>query len=270
MSVGKLFRLGLPFSNVVATGVATASVTPGRTIHRIILKLGGTTFTKAMLTLIKVKANGKVVFEGSGSQIDKLQTYRGITANAAYLTLDFSEIRGRDLLDQFIGAWDTSVGIENITIEATIAGATAPTLEYYVVESGKQADPYGPIMAKLLRYPYNTATGGKLPIVLPFGQSGAVIKRAHFEHSGGFMTALTVKQDGLVIHESVKAVNEFVQVEHGRTPQANIYTCDFIVDSNQNQALDTRGARSMEWVPEFSAADSGYVMVEYYDTLGNL
>jgi hypothetical protein len=95
MAVGKLLRLGLPFSNVVATGVATASVTPGRTIHRIILKLGGTSLTKAMLTLIKVKANGKVVFEGTGSQIDKLMTYRGITANAAYLTLDFSEIRGR-------------------------------------------------------------------------------------------------------------------------------------------------------------------------------
>lgn len=271
MSVGKLLRLGLPFSNVVANGVATAQVTPGRTIHRIILKLGGTTFTKAMISLLKVKANGKVVFEGSGTQVDKLQTYRGITANAAYLSLDFSELRGRDLLDQFIGAWDTSQGIANITLEVTIAGATAPTLEHYLVESGKQNEPYAPVMHKLLRYPFNTATGGKLPIVLPFGaQNGAVIKRAHFENTGGFMTALTVKQDGLVIHESIKAVNEFVQNEHQRTPQANIYSCDFIVDGNQNQALDTRGARSMEWIPEFSAADSGYVMVEYYDTLGNL
>lgn len=115
MAVGKLLRLGLPFSNVVATGVATASVTPGRTIHRIILKLGGTSLTKAMLTLIKVKANGKVVFEGTGTQIDKLMTYRGITANAAYLALDFSEIRGRDQVDQVVGAWDTSHGMSSIT-----------------------------------------------------------------------------------------------------------------------------------------------------------
>jgi hypothetical protein len=71
-------------------------------------------------------------------------------------------------------------------------------------------------------------------------------------------------------HYWIKAVNEFIQVEHGRTPQANQYCVDFIVDGNQNQALDTRNAKSMEWIPEFSAANNGYVMVEYYDTLGNL
>jgi hypothetical protein len=180
-------------------------VTPGRTIHRIILKLGGTSLTKAMLTLIKVKANGKVVFEGTGSQIDKLMTYRGITANAAYLTLDFSEIRGRDQVDQVVGAWDTSQGISSITLEVTITGATAPTLEHYLVESGGQNAPFAPVMTKLLRYPFSLATGGKLPIVLPFGpQNGAVIKRVTFEHTGN-MTAAVVKQDGLVIHESIKA-----------------------------------------------------------------
>lgn len=55
MSVGKLTRYGLPFSNVVATGVATNQVTPGRTLENLRLKLGGT-FTKAMITDIKLKA----------------------------------------------------------------------------------------------------------------------------------------------------------------------------------------------------------------------
>lgn len=271
MSVGKLLRPGLPFSNVVASGVATASITPGRTIERIVLALGGTTFTKAMLTLIKLKANGKVFFEGSASQIDKLNKYRGIADDAAFLSLDFTEIKGRDKLDQMVGAFDTSNGISNITMECTIAGATAPTLGMYLVESGAQNGPYQPVMTKLLRYPFSTSVGGTLPVVLPFGgQQGAVIKRVHVDQTTGNMTGLVVKQDGLVIHETVAALNTFVAEEHGKVPQTNWYTADFIVDGNQGGALDTRNAKSMEWLLTLSAADSGYILVEYYDTLGNL
>lgn len=270
MSVGKIIRAALPFANVVASGVATASFTPGRTIERIILQLGGTSLTKAMLTLIKLKANGKVFFEGSGTQIDKLMTYRGITAAAAFLVLDFTELRGRDRLDQMIGGFDTSQGIANITAEVTIAGATAPTLAAYIVESGAQQGPYSPIMQKVLRYPFNTSVGGKLPLQLPFGGSGAVIKRLHVEQVTGNVTGIEVKQDGLTIHESVKAVNDFMQTEHGRTPQTNWYTVDFIVDNNQGNAFDTRDAKSMEVNLTLSAADSGYVIAEYYDVLGNL
>ena len=271
MSIKKIMRQLPPFQNVVATGVATGQVTPGRTIERIVFKLGGTAFTKAMLTLLKLKANGKVIFESTGTQLDKLMTYRGIAANAAYLTVDFTEIRGRDVLDQMVGAFDTSEGISNITIEATITGATAPTLDAWVVESGKQTGPYAPLMQKVLRYPWQSTVGGKINLTLPFGGSvGAIIKRVHIEQVTGNITALEVKQDGLTLHESVLASNQFVQNEHGRTPQALWYTADFIVDNNQGNALDTRDARSLEFNPTLSAADSGFVLVEYYDVLGNL
>ena len=60
MSVGKLTRFGLPFANVVATGTATNQVTPGRTLELLQLKMGGT-FTKAMITLFKLKANGRTL-----------------------------------------------------------------------------------------------------------------------------------------------------------------------------------------------------------------
>lgn len=271
MSINKIMRVLPPLQNVVATGVATGQVTPGRTIERIVFNLGGTAFTKAMLTLLKLKANGKVIFEATGTQIDKLMTYRGIAAGANFLVVDFTEIRGRDKLDQLIGAFDTSVGISNITIEATIAGATAPTLAAYVVESGKQTGPYAALMQKVLRYPWQSTVGGKVNLTLPFGGSvGAIIKRVHFEQVTGNITALEVKQDGLTLHESVLALNQFIQTEHDRTPQALWYTGDFIVDGNQGNALDTRDAKSLEFNITLSAADSGFVIVEYYDVLGNL
>lgn len=277
MSVGKLIRNGLPFNNVVATGVATNNVTPGRTLENLKLKLGGTAFTKAMLTGIKIKANGKTIIEGSGTNLDKLNAYRGETVNAAYLDLPFSDYSMQDEFSRQVSGFDTSMGIANITSEITIAGATAPTLAPILTESAAQkmvdgeSAPFAALLSKVLSYPFAMATGGTLPVTVPFGpQSGAIIKRLHVLHTGGFMTGITVKQDGLVIHESLRAENEQEQVRMKRVPQANMYTVDFVIDGSVKKALDTRNTKSLEWLLSFSAADSGVILVEYLDVLGNL
>lgn len=276
MSVGKLNRYGLPFSNVVPSGTATSQITPGRTLENYRLKLGGTSLTKAMLSQIKVKANGKVIVEGTGADIDKINAYRGVAQAATFLELQFADMSLNNEFDRMVGAFDTSAGISNITTEITIAGATAPVLTPILIESAQQKDrtgaaaPYAPLISKLLRYPYSQATGGKLPVTVPFGpQSGSIIKRLHVFH-GGNMTGATVKEDGLVIHESIAAENQQEQTQRGRAPQTNVYTIDFCVDGAIGKALDTRSARSLEWLFDFSAADSGTVYVEYLDPLGNL
>ncbi len=276
MSVGKLQRYGLPFSNVVAAGTATNQITPGRTVENFQLKLGGTSFTKAMITLLRLKANGKTIIEGSGTELDKLNAYRGAATDAAFLDLHFADYALNNEFDRMVGAFDTSMGIANITSEVTIAGATAPTLTPILFESAQQkaangeALPFAPLLSKVLRYPYSQATGGKLAITVPFGaQNGSLIKRLHVLHAGN-MTGATVKQDGMVIHESVKAENEYMQKKHGRIPQTTMYTIDFVADGDIKKALDTRDARSLEWLFDFSAADNGTVIVEYLDPLGNL
>jgi len=277
MGVGKLTRYALPYSNVVAAGTATNNVTPGRTINNMTLKLGGTALTKAMLSLIKIKANGKVIMEGTGTQLEKLNAYKGQPSDVGYLDLPFAERAGLTEFDRAVGAFDSSKGIANITSEVTIAGATAPTLQMILNESAQQVTaggtpaPFSGVMAKVLRYPFAMATGGTLPITVPFGQqNGAVIKRLHIETAAGMVTGATVKLDGLVVHESLKLENEYEQKRWGRVPQANMYTIDFMVDGNVNKALDTRDARQLEWLLTFSGADSGNVIVEYLDTLGNL
>lgn len=275
MSVGKLTRYGLPFSNVVATGTATNQVTPGRTLENLRLKLGGT-FTKAQITDVKVKANGKVIVAGTGTQLDAMQAYRGKTQVATFLELAFADYCLNNEFDRMVGAFDTSLGISNITTEITISGATSPTLLPILIESAQQKDrtgaaaPFAPLIAKVLNYPFSQSTGGKLNVTVPFGpQSGSIIKRVHVFHTGT-MTGATVKQDGLVIHESIIAENEQEQKQQGRVPQSNCYTIDFVVDGDIKKALDTRDAKSLEWLFDFSAAGSGTVYVEYLDPLGNL
>lgn len=275
MAISKLINRGLPFANVVATGTATANVTPGRTLDSLVLKLGGTSFTKAMISLFRLKANGKTVIEATGTELDKLASYKGITADAAYLPIPFYDEKMLSEFDRSVGAFDTSLGISNISQEVQISGATAPTLDHILVLSGAQkardgnAAPFAPYMTKLLRYPINVPNGGTLPITVPFGpQSGAIIKRMYIFAAN--ITGATVKQDGMVIHESLKAENEFEQKRHGRVPQTGLYVIDFVADGNVAKALDTRDARSLEWLLTFSAAEAASVLVEYLDPLGNL
>jgi hypothetical protein len=278
MSVGKIFHNGLPLSNVTASGVATGNITAGRTIELLQLELGGTAMTKAMISLFRLKANGKTVIEGSGTNLEKLNAYRGgYTANAAFLDIQFADYSMLSVLDKMVGAFDTTQGIANITQEITISGATAPTVKPLLLESAQQvvangdAAPYAGILSKILQYPFNISTGGTLPITVPFGKTnGAIIKRFHVITNGGLMTGATVKQDGLVIHESITSENQYLQTKFGRVPQTNMYTIDFVLDGNVAKALDTRDSKSLEWLLTFSGADSGTVLVEYLDTLGNL
>lgn len=276
MSVGKIVRNGLPFSNVVASGQATNQITIGKTLNNLQLVLGGTAFTKAMINMFRLKANAKTIFEGSGTQIDKINAYRGMTTSANYLDIAFEDLVGMDQLDRFIGALDTSVGIANLVTEVDIAGATAPTLKPKLHEAAPQrnadgkAAPFAGLICKQLRYGFSVASAGDLPLNFPFGpQNGAVIKRVHVFH-GGNMTGALVKEDGIIIHETLKADNEYEQARNGRVPQANVYTIDFVLDGSVRNAFDTRRAKSVEWIFSFSAADNGYVVIEYLDALGNL
>ena len=275
MAIGKLNRYGLPFSNVVPTGTATNNVTPGKTLENFRLRLGGTSLTKAMIDLYRLKANGKTIIEGTGTHIDMINAYRGESTSANFLDIQFADYSMLSELDRQVGALDTSQGIANITNEVKIAGATAPTLTPILIESGMQRDqrgtsaPFAALMSKLLRYPFSIPNGGKLAFSVPFGpQNGAIIKRMHLIH-GGNMTAATVKRDGVVIHESETAENVFDQTKAKRVPQTNMYTLDFVLDGNISKALDTRDARSLEWLFDFSAADTGMAYVEYLDTLDN-
>lgn len=272
MSIAKITTNGLPFANVAAAGVATANIEIGMAIERIQLALGGTTFTEANMTNIKIRANGKPVVDLSGAQLKKLMAYRGVPQSAGFLDIDFTELTGRDLLDQVAGSFDTSKGVSQLSMEITIAGAVAPTLSYRITKSAPQRPGLGDMLQKILRYPWQVATGGQLAVALPYGRpNGSVIKRIHVTHGvAANVVDVTVKQNSAIVWEGTAAANVADQTAHDRVPQALMFTVDFTLDRNQRNAFDTRDASSILLLPRFGAADSGDVLVEYYDSLPNL
>lgn len=261
-----LTKQNAPFFNVVASGVASLDLELGMTYQRIVLVLGGTTFTKAMITRIVAKLNGKIFYDITGSRLDSINKYRGLADDANHLTIDFSEPNAKTVAGMYAGGIGTQSGVSSFTLEVTIAGATAPTLASKSMLTEPQ--PLGKIMG-MVHHPVNLSAGGKYPVILPHGPEAAhLIKRVHLFHSN--VTALEVKKNGLEIFEDMLvADNEFIQKEYGKVPQAGLYVYDPVVNDDMSRVLDTANARSLQFNTTVSAADTIDVHAEVVGLLEN-
>ncbi|PJC99793.1 hypothetical protein GQ37_005660 [Janthinobacterium sp. BJB1] len=265
----------LPANNVVNNGVATIDLSSllGTTVERIALQLGGTALTKAMLTSIQMKANGKIIYDTSGSRVDTRMQYRGITANAGFLVLDFSEIRSKTELGQSLGSLDTTMGVTSLKLEITIAGATAPTLQAWAEVDRPQVDAAQSstrgLIARVHSSNQTIGGSGQFSISVPHftpTEGGSIYKRIAIFSAN--MTGLLIKKNGVVVEENVKALNDYQQQEYRKVPQAGLYMMDFITDDNQSQALNTRDAQTMEILGTFSAGETIVIEVEVLEPLG--
>jgi hypothetical protein len=257
----------LPFSNVVANGVATVSLPVGMSYNRIILVLGGT-FTKSMITDIKVRLNGKVIFQQTGARLDLINTYRKRAVNANYLVVDFTEPDAKDMAEEYIGNINTAQGVSSLTMEVTIAGATSPTLDSFS-EFGPPA-PLG-VIAKQILFTTSMGGSGKFPFkLIDIANRGAMIKRIHFAHTGQ-VQALEVKKNGVVIHDNVPtATNSFYQLDYNKVAQTNVYCYDPCLDNNYSNLLKTADMVSLEFNLTTGGADTVVATVEALDLLGNM
>lgn len=278
--VAAMFIECLPAQNVVATGVATINFANllGYTVEYILLELGGTALTKAMLTDIDIKANAKSILKNSGARQDALMAYRGETANAAYLVLAFDESRGRTevrngaVIDgEKIGAIDTTFGIQSLTGEITITGATAPTLKAYAEISGApvQDERFRGLISKYFSFTVSPAAAGTFLFDVPQARAkGSVVKRVSLH--GATVTGYEVKRNGITIHKANSvALASYAQTREGRVPQANVVVIDAIKDGNQSSGINAADANSMEWYMTVSGAGNVTVVAELYDPLNN-
>ena len=250
----KYLRHMEPFANVVATGraVLNSKVVLGNVIERIYLVLGGTTFTKAMITAIRVRLNGKVVIgDISGSDLDLVQRYTLNNNNAAYLTIDFTEPTARSVQGQLMGALNTNAaGVNDFTVEVDISGATAPTLDAYVQmrtpsDMSPQAgfDPaLGPVLRALIPTVVPVTTTSEIQYDVNIGSGGSsLVKRLYV--SSQYLTNLRIKKDAIDIFEVVNPSNNllsYIASDFARFAQTSFYCVDWMLDGNQSDAVATR------------------------------
>jgi hypothetical protein len=267
-----------PFQNVVASGVAICDLTKllGTVLEKMTFTLGGT-FTKAMITLIQLKANGKVIFETDGSKLDATNLYNAGVSDVTILKMDYMDRKAITANARQAGAIDLSIGsgIKSLRLEVTISGATTPTLVGFADVSPPSADPaeagIRALMVRRHRATFVVGAAGQYALPIPHldpAGGGSAYRRIYFFSAN--MTALKTQREGVVEHELTKLQNENAQKDNFKVPQANLVVFDPVQDGQLTGRLwDTRpavGVRSAQFYGTFSAGET--ITIETEELLG--
>lgn len=265
--MNKIYPLN-PFNNVVASGVANCDLNNllGNTLEAIDLTLGGT-FTKSMILLAQLKANGKVIYETTGSALDSAEQFKSYTADAARLCLNFMDSKARTVNGFQAGALDLSPqsGITSLRLEVTIAGATSPTLSGLAELSPAIAIPSEAgirwLIARRHRATQTIAAANtyalQVPHIDPVG-GGSVFRRI-FIYSAN-LTWLKAMRNGVSDFDHSVLDLQFIQKKAGRVPQANMTVFDPTLDNISAQRVwdTTPGAKCTQAIlyGTFSAGET--------------
>lgn len=255
-------------------------------LNRIGLRLGGTTFTKALIKKIEIKIGTRPVWVidsvgalAAGTILDMINKYKGIFDQATNLTIDFTERDFLTIAAKEVGAIDMSKISDDVYVNITIdATAVAPTLYGYMFltpPQGKDIEE-GQLISKIVGIPYSYANGGRQ--LVGFDPKGALLKRIYttFTGTNGTATAesnlskFEVKKGGYTTFEQLSTDNKFLQQEYRKVPQSGLFVTDLTFDNNLSGAMVTADAASLEFAPTFIAADSGIMLFEVLDAPYNL
>jgi hypothetical protein len=268
-----------PFQNVVASGVAIGDLTKllGTVLEKLTLTLGGGAFTRSMITLIQLKANGKVIYETDAAKLESSNIYNGATTDVTLLKIDFMDRKAITANARQAGAFDLSIGsgIKSLRMEVTISGATTPTLVGFADVSPPSADPaeagIRALIARRHRAAYVVGAAGTYALPIPHldpSGGGSAYRRIYFYSAN--MTGLKTMREGVVEHELTKLQNEAAQKDNFKFPQANLVVFDPVQDGQLAGRLwDTRpavGVRSAQFYGTFSAGET--ITIETEELLG--
>ncbi|WP_269619947.1 major capsid protein P2 [Zhongshania sp. BJYM1] len=255
------------FPVVPTTGIASLVTDElvDRSLYALVLELGGTTFTKAMITNVRIRLDGKDIINGiSATQLEKISTYEGLTADTNYLYIPFGDNTARTIRGQYLGAMDLSVYRKPLEIEITIAGATAPTLQAWAYHDvpksllgiGFDAAEVAQMRALIRTVIQPAAAVSRKSYNLSLGGSpGARLRRAVYFHTN--LTSLEYKKGSFVKWDDVSvAANANFQKQFARVPQSGVYVLDRVADGNQGSAETTVDPNGRPWNQQLNLTTS--------------
>ena len=140
-----------------------------RTLHSIIFELGGTAFTLAMITAIRIKLGSDTVYGPfSATQLEKMNKAMGEHYHENFLVLDFTDKRMKNAGAELVGGWDLTTLRKDVDlyIEVESTGYTAPTLKAHLVWGLPQ--PRNKILKQVLNAGYALSIAGENAIYPDF------------------------------------------------------------------------------------------------------
>lgn len=240
-----------------------------KSVHCLILERGGTAFTDAHLSNIRVRLDGKDVINGiSGSQLVDLNEYDGLPTVTNYTFLFFGDPQARTFRGEHIGDLDCSIYQRPLEIELDIGAATDPTLKCYAVTGVPKLNMgagFDAVEAAHFRHlrrtviqPSAAVTRNTYGVSLG-ARAGGRMRKVAFFHAN--LTSVEFKKASFTKWDNIStALNSAFQQQFARVPQSGLYVLDRVVDGNQGEAETTADPDGKPWFMEMalttSAADT--------------
>jgi hypothetical protein len=290
----QFYRRLEPALGVAASGnvTLTSRKVLGNVLERIDLDFTGSgSLTKAMISNLVVRLNGKVVIGPiTATQLDLSNRYLTLVNDALRLSIDFTELVARSIQGQLMGAIDTDASaVTDVTVEFTITGATTPVVNAFALmraPSSMSADRgFDPRTRSLIRAlvptTINFTAAGEFQNDLNYGSKGnSLIKRVFINST--VVTAFRVRRDSIELFGDagaiVSALAGYGSLLNGRQPQAGLYVWDPLQDGNQPDSVPTRvlqpnGAlreANFEWLHTVSGVGTAVDFADIYTRLADL
>lgn len=272
-----------PFENVPGASTAGRAILPripqGEIYDAIVLDLtqaSGTTVA-ADIEEIKVNLGGKTIIECSGAELAKLNAYMGLTANADYLTIPFSDRTAKTIVGQRIGALDTkNLHYNEFSIEVKFDGTQTGTtgLRAFAVKGGEKPENVRGVFRALVKSTLSLASAASHNVSISTGSEvGVLIRGLAFYHSN--VTHFELKKDSLQIAEKMALADyEFTADEINRVSQTGLFVYDAIEDVNQGDSLkpfrNNGQPAAMQYKVTTSGSDTIEVLADLYATINTL
>jgi len=263
-------------TGVEAGETALAKLPIGNRFHKLYLIYSGVTL--AQMKEIRVLANAKTIHRYSGEERDVLNQYRGLDAAGGILEIPFDR---QDLLTRK-GQEETAINtgspnpetgqiITALNLEVDIDdAAAAPSIQVYGEISDRIAGGPGTVL-HVKKHTRSAAGSGELEIAdLPFNQRTAMGLNAVFmKPSANDISKIVVERGLYKVFERTKALNERIQTNGYRYPQAGWHAVDFTENRFGGNTLNLVGYQDFRYLLEMTGAAQLNIISEYMGQLGD-
>ena len=245
---------------VQAGATAYLDLPLGVRYHAIYLQYGGTTFTPANITQVRVKVNGTVVWALPGSFLDTMNQFDKMQAASTYntLALSFERIGLKSASARWSTALNTGKGvltravpqgITSLRLEFDINGtAVAPTLVATAKISANNPAQGAWLMRREIWYE-NVAVVGQYLHQHKYNQDPLrpMMSRMFFGDTPANITAFDIQANRQEIINRTSTLNEHIQtVDNLRAPQAGQVVWDTGEDGISANMLNVGSIADLE------------------------
>lgn len=263
--------------NVTPGNVAILKMPVGQgapTYDLIRLQLSGGALP-SHIEYVRGKIDGRIFMdEGTGSELQDRDDFRGIFSEAGFVNIDFTEPKARNgAAEQLVAAVPGQL-CKSLQFEIKLA-AGFPALGRIEASCNYRPPTNNAYIRKMFAFPqaFSAAGTDAAPniLYLPVQEAGSQVKRIWVkETTAGNITGAQIRIGNAVVHEVSRAKLEHDQKRNGLVPQAGLFVLDFIEDGNLAGLLDTRNVPGVELRLTTTAGESLKAYMEVLDPIGRL